>query len=114
MGSTGFWTLIQNLVNRKTGLAKRVDTIDSKVTALNDKEDRREADAARNRILRFADECRRHEKHSEEFFNQIIDDITYYEEFCEDHHEYKNTKAVESIATIRAAYHKAKQDNDFV
>ena len=44
-----------------------------------DKLNESEATDARYRILRFDDEIRHHVKHTEEHFNQIMDDIDEYE-----------------------------------
>ena len=68
----------------------------------------------RTRILRFADELRRDVKHSEEFFNQILDDISDYERYCAEHPEYKNSKAVNAIAEIDKVYQKCMEKNSFL
>jgi hypothetical protein len=68
---------------------------------------------ARNRILRFADECRRHERHSEEFFAQIIEDIDTYESYCSKHSDFRNSKCVEAIKVIRSAYSRCVSEDDF-
>lgn len=68
---------------------------------------------ARNRILRFADECRRHERHSEEFFAQIIEDIDVYESYCSKHSDFHNSKCVEAIKVIRSAYSRCVSEDDF-
>lgn len=69
---------------------------------------------ARNRILRFSDECRRHEKHSKEFFDQILDDINEYEAYCADHHDFKNNKCQEAVKNVREIYHKCQKENNFI
>lgn len=72
-----------------------------------DEEMRYRADQARTRILRFSDELRRGVKHSEESFNQVLDDIDGYETFCDSHADvYVNSKADAAIRNIRDVHDK--------
>lgn len=78
------------------------------------KSDRKDADIHRSRILRFADDVRRGQKFSDEYYVQILDDIKTYEDYCESDKDYKNSRAVSSIEVIKAAYEKHKADNTFL
>ena len=69
---------------------------------------------ARNRILRFADECRRKELHSKEFFEQVLEDIDRYEMYCAAHLEFKNSKCVDAIAVIKEAHRECERQNSYV
>ena len=69
-------------IARAIGRAMNVEIMDK----LNESE----ATDARYRILRFDDEIRHHVKHTEEHFNQIMDDIDEYERYCSAHPNYKN------------------------
>lgn len=71
-------------------------------------------DASRIRILRFGDECKRDVPHSEEHFNQVLDDIDRYESYCNTHPEYKNAKAVLTIAKIKEIYGWRLENGDFL
>ena len=71
-------------------------------------------DASRIRILRFGDECKRDVPHSEEHFNQVLDDIDRYESYCNTHPEYKNAKAVLTIAKIKEIYGRRLENGDFL
>lgn len=68
----------------------------------------------RYRILRFDDEVRHDERHSKEHFDQILDDITEYENYCDEHKEFKNNKAVLAIANIKKIYQRCVDDNTFI
>ena len=70
--------------------------------------------AARIRILRFGDECTRGVPHSEELFNQVLDDINAYECYCDGHPEYKNAKAVLTIERIKEIYADRLENGDFL
>lgn len=88
------------------GVHKELDTMKST-------EERRDADAARNRILRFDDELRLKIDHSEEFFNQILDDINFYKTYCSSH-DYPNAKAESAMQNIEEVYRVCKRDNKFI
>lgn len=68
----------------------------------------------RQRILRFSDEIRRKERHSEEMFNSILEDIDEYEKYCDDHPKYRNNKADFAIANVKRVYQKTLDENDFL
>lgn len=73
-----------------------------------------EATTCRYRILRFNDEVLHGQKHTKEHFDQILDDITRYEQFCEGHPEYENNKAVLAIENIKRVYQKCSDENTFL
>lgn len=83
-------------------------------TEVIDKLDESEATNARYRILRFDDEIRHKVKHTEEHFNQIMDDIDKYERYCSGHPNYKNSKAVSAIDNVRRTYEKCRSTNSFL
>ena len=47
-------------------------------------------------------------------FDQIIEDIDQYETYCAEHPNFKNNKAVLTIANIKSAYRKRLAANDFL
>lgn len=69
---------------------------------------------ARRRILRFSDEVRRGEKHSQEHFNNVFIDIHNYETYCSDHPDFKNNRADVSIKCIQQVYEQCTIDNSFL
>ncbi len=73
-----------------------------------------DAKQARRRIIVFADECRRKVKHSEEHFDNVLDDITFYQQFCDDHPKFKNKKAEQSIAFVLDVSSECKRSNDYI
>lgn len=73
-----------------------------------------ETTVCRYRILRFNDEIQHDTRHSKEHFNQILDDITSYERYCDNHPEYENGRAVLAIANIKRVYEKCSKDNSFL
>ena len=69
--------------------------------------------AARRRIIEFGDECRRGEKHSQQMFVNIFNEIGEYEELCEKTRD-PNHVITESIQYIRETYQQQLAKNDFV
>lgn len=68
----------------------------------------------RYRIIRFNDEIRHNTCHTEEHFNQILDDIKMYEDYCRAHPDFQNEKMRHSVANIRKIYEKCFNENSFL
>lgn len=69
---------------------------------------------ARQRILRFSDEILYAQRHSKEHFDEILEDIDLYEDYCREHEEYENNKAVLAITIIRDVYKTCLKEHDFL
>lgn len=69
---------------------------------------------ARIRILQASDQIRRGTKMSEEYYNQINDDITTYNQYCDVNPDFKNNKAVHAVNNINRAYEEALQNDNFL
>lgn len=119
---TSVVTLLLNRKWQKEDMtADRITELSGKVTAVKNTLDEHikadaESDArqARRRIINFSDECRRGLLHSSEHFDSILDDITFYRQYCEDHPKFKNEKAAHSIRYIEEVYDKTKRENAFI
>ena len=128
------WTWIGKLIGRFFGwLGKRIgkaingdvitelEGIKDRLTELEKHDERQDATRdkdkaldARRRILRFADEVRRKEKHSAEHFHNVLDDITYYKTYCTAHDNFKNDRAQLSIKRIEEVYEECDRNNSFL
>lgn len=71
-------------------------------------------DRARSRILRFSDEVSMEIAHSEEHYNEILEDIDKYEDYCDTHPGYENNKAIIAIQIIRESYAECKKNHNFL
>lgn len=69
---------------------------------------------ARQRILRFNDELLFKANHSKEHYDDILEDINLYEQYCLGHPLYKNNKAYRAIENIRKEYDTHLQNHDFL
>lgn len=98
---------IKEIVNKLDAVNR--DLQDMKKVMSQDK-----ATTCRYRILRFADEISHGTKHSREHFDQILDDITTYERYCDKHPEYENNKAVLAISNIKRIYQNCVTEGTFL
>lgn len=110
------WTWLARVIGRAINaeLIEKVDSLEQQFKKMQEDDAEREAKSARIRILRFGDECQQKILHSQEHFDQIIDDIDQYEAFCTAHPDFKNNKAVLTIANIKETYRKRRAENDFL
>ena len=76
--------------------------------------DERDATLRRTHILHFNDEILHGIKHTKEHFDQILEDITDYNNYCDEHPKYENDKAVFAIDNIKRTYQKCMDNNSFL
>ncbi len=114
-------TFLQFLITRRDAKAekdskilKAIEALTEKITGLEKRMDKNSADEARRNILLFDDELRRGDAHSEESFNQILEDCNYYMKFCRLHPEYENNKAAAAISNIQHVYQQVKMEDRFI
>ena len=110
--STGFWSWLsqrkasnKDLMDAITSMSEKVDDIDYKV-------DQNEAVSCRARLLSFNKELIKRERHTQEEFDQCLEDK--YEKFCKAHPDFKNNKAALSIENIKRCYKACEEAGDFL
>lgn len=89
------------------------ETKDS-VSKLDEKGDERNATLMRTHILHFNDEILHHIEHTKEHFDQILRDITDYNDYCDTHPKYENDQAVKAIGNIRRVYDECMHEDKFL
>lgn len=99
---------------KNDAILKAIEALSEKLTGLEKRMDKDSADEARRNILLFDDELRRGDAHSEESFNQILEDCNYYMKFCRLHPEYENNKAAAAINNIQHVYQQVKMEDRFI
>ena len=102
------------VMERVQELKSTVNELQTEVQRIQKEEELERARQARQRILRFNDEILFNKRHSKEHFDEILDDIDTYEEYCREHEDYENNKAVLAIATIREVYKDCLKTHDFL
>ncbi len=75
--------------------------------------DQREASRIRERLLVFSAQLGRGWRHTEEMYVDILLDIDWYEDFCDKHEDYHNSRANAAIHHIRADYQERLATHDF-
>lgn len=111
-----FWGWLGRMVGRAINgeVLERVDDLTKEVNKLKQDEELERVRQARQRILRFNDEILHAQRHSKEHFDEILEDIDLYENYCRSHEDYENNKAVLAIATIREVYKNCLKEHDFL
>lgn len=104
----------KEMLDKLNDLEKKVDKLEKRDSEQDAKQEEEKAKAARRRILRCSDEIRSKQRHSEEYFNDVLDDITFYTQHCDTHPTFKNEKAVMAIHLVERTYNKCIEDNDFL
>ena len=102
------------MIQRLDHLEKDVKDLSTKVDSMEAANDKRNAVACRVRIIRFGDECRIGSDHSQEAFEQVLEDINVYDRYCANHPEFKNHKTVTTSKIIIDLYEERFLKNDFV
>lgn len=100
--------------DRKDGVSAKLDRLEQMLAAHIADDEQYKAETKRARILQFNKEVREKERHSEEEFVEILKVIDEYEDYCRNHPEYPNNRAVTAIENIKHVYKNANQENDFV
>ena len=80
---------------------------------VNDSEEEK-AKQARQRILRFYDEICEGREHSESHFEDVLDDIDFYESYCNDHPKFKNSRGKAAMEQIKDTYKHLKAKGGFL
>lgn len=104
------WSWIWNKLKELLG----IKTLTDEVKNLKDQMSEKTAIDCRTRILRFGDEIKNDVRHSQKYFEQIIDDIDYYEKYCDENKNFKNGNTVTAIEIIKEIYKKCLKENDFL
>lgn len=100
--------------DKKDGVYAKLDRLEQMLAAHIADDEQYKAETKRARILQFNKEVREKERHSEEEFVEILKVIDEYEDYCRNHPEYPNNRAVTAIENIKYVYKNANQENDFV
>lgn len=92
---------------------KRIDKIQTTLDQHITEGEAEKARAQRTQILRFYDEICAGRKHSEPVFENIIDDIDEYEEYCRSHPDFKNSRGQLAMVHIKDTYDTLKSSGKF-
>lgn len=108
------WQKEDRTADRITELSGKINDVQTTLDAHIKADAENDAKHARRRIIVFSDECRRGLPHSSEHFDNVLDDITAYRNYCETHPGFKNEKAAHSIRYVEEVYDQTKKENKFI
>lgn len=103
------WSALAKAVGRAIN-AEVITKLDAHITM----DDRRTADGHRARILHFNNELLRDIGHTREEFFEVLTEIDAYEDYCREHPDYPNNRAVLAIENIREVYKERQKKRDFL
>lgn len=92
----------------------RVERLSEEVQELGCEIKRQQAESCQARIIRFGDELLHDTLHSKEHFDQILLDISVYEQYCRAHPEFANGVAALTIARIKQVYGNCLREHNFL
>lgn len=104
----------KEMLDKLDAVSKKVEDLEAADKKQDAERDKQMALDARRRILRTADEIRGKLRHSEEFFDDVLDDISHYRNYCREHPDFENSKAVISSKIIEETYQKCVLEDDFL
>ena len=110
------WTWLGRKIGRAVNgeLLDRMEKLESMVKMMEETSSEQAAKSTRIRILRFGDEILHGIHHSKEHFDQILQDITEYEQYCREHPNFINNMTVLTTKHIMEVYSACFEDNNFL
>ena len=112
-GKFGEWAS-KPLEERVKQIQEDMKAISGRVTEIEKRTEDREVKKVRLHLYKFADDVVRGKLHSEEYYNEILDDISQYESYCNLHPDFENGKADVSIKIIKEGYEAYKRNGGFL
>lgn len=80
---------------------------------MKETEDMRNAKAARSRVLRFGDELTHDVHHTKEHFDDVLRDITDYNNYCDSHPNFENDQMHETAEYVKTIYRECLKNHSF-
>lgn len=129
LAAPGFWdllkTIFDKMIGRKRvsleeidqkldGQRKDIDKLKDSFTRFEGEESEKDAMGARRRILRFNDELLREERHSKEYFDDILEDLKIYDAYVNSHPSYINGRTEMAEKNIRRCYELCMEKHSFL
>ena len=103
-------TIISNRKKTEESIKNLQTTLDSHIKENENEKARNQ----RYRILRFYDEICEGRRHSESHFEDILDDISDYEQYCQKHPDFKNSRGAIAMKEIEETYKIVKKKGTFL
>lgn len=110
------WSWLARKIGRAVNgeLFEKIGELDKSLVNIKKTIERRDAIDARNRILRFGDECLHEQRHTKEHFDEILRDIKHYNDYCTAHQEFDNGVTSLTAQRIEELYHDCLANDEFL
>lgn len=110
------WSALFSAIGRRINkeVLEEITELKKNMKEIRDVNDERNAKECRARILHFGDELYHDARHTKEHFDQILDDIHEYGQYCDSHKDFKNDKTVMTTAKIRDTYRQCVDEHSFL
>lgn len=110
------WSWIAKAIGRAINaeVMQKMDKLEKDLEKQKNYSEEQAAKECRIRILRFGDEILHGSQHSKEHFDQILLDVTEYENYCREHPEFKNNVTVMTTSRIKATYQDCLEKRSFL
>lgn len=95
-------------------LSKEIKDVKQDVADIREEAKEREATNRRTRILEFGDEILHEVDYSKEHWDNVLMDISAYENYCDEHPRYMNNVAKATIRHIKHMYDKHLEEDSFL
>ena len=111
-----YWAKKDEKEGKVKEILDRISGVDGKLMAHIEADDERYAVQCRTRILRFADELINEPAHlhTQGNFEQCLQDITDYDQYCAEHPKFKNERTLRSSEIIRKVYDECAREHKFL
>ena len=108
-------TEMQNQIVEDINATKTaVKNVQTRLDEHLEEEEEHRAKQCRYRFLRFYDEVCEGVEHSESHWEDVLDDADFYENYCEHHKDFKNSRGKIAIEYLRETYAKLKKTGKFL
>lgn len=110
------WSALAKAIGRAINgeVITKVDRLERELLGMKENLEERDAISCRSRILHFGDETIHGVRHTKEHFDQILRDITSYEQYCENHPHFENNTTVLTSRRIKDIYEECMATADFL
>lgn len=112
------WSWLAGIIGRAMNqeLIEKVDSLSTDVRNLKKSVDERDAKAARGKILEFGDDLifNPERKHSKDMFDDVVQRITEYDTYCNEHPDFKNHRTTTTSKLILDTYEKCMREHSFL
>lgn len=112
--------LNRDVMDKIEEVDKKVDAVDKKVEEQKEALDKHIEDSEvekinhlRQKVIRFSDEIYQGRLHSKESYDEALDWIDVYEDYCSTHPDFPNNKAIMAIENITTHYKKHQSEHSF-